>query len=208
MPLREWLVGVLVLVDAALVDFNFATLAKADVRPVGTDAKEAALRHVRNYFHNNAAEMKRVVETEVDVSLEKEGYILTGAVDLVLADDGSLEVLDFKAQRRPADDDPVRETYYQQLCIYAHILEQRRGRRPDRLSLYWTAEETRARALMTFDYRPADVAGAVAHFDSVVAAVQAQQFDVTRPPPSTVCKECDFRSYCVAVGTVSAKEIA
>lgn len=193
---------------AGLFEFNFRHLAKKDVRPIGATAKAAALRQVHDYFRNNRHEMTRVIETEVDVSLEKEGYILTGAVDLLLADDGSLEVLDFKSQARPDDGERVLRTYYQQLCIYAHILEQRRGRQPDRLLLYWTAERTRERALMSFDYRPDDVVGAVAHFDAVVAEVQAQQFDVLQLPPRTVCKECDFRSYCVSTGTIDAKVIA
>jgi hypothetical protein len=58
---------------------------------------------------------------------------------------------------------------------------------------------------MSFDYRPEDVAEAVAHFDSVVAEVQAQHFDVLRPPPRTVCEDCDFRSYCVSVGTIEMR---
>lgn len=191
----------------ALFEFNFRHLASKDVRAIGETAKAAALLQVRNYFAENQDQMTRVVDTEVDVSLEKEGYVLTGAVDLLLADDGSLEVLDFKSQRRPADNDPVVPTYYQQLCIYAHILEQRQGRRPDRLLLYWTGEPTRRRALMNFEYRPEDAAHAAAHFDSVVAEVQAQHFDVVRPPDRAVCKECDFRSYCISQGTIDAKAV-
>ena len=68
----------------ALFEFNFRHLAKKDVRPIGATAKQAAFRQVRSYLHNNRTEMTRVVETEVDVSLEKEGYVLTGAVDLLL----------------------------------------------------------------------------------------------------------------------------
>jgi len=191
-----------------LFEFNFRHLAKKDVRPIGETAKRSALAHVTNYFHNNADQMTRVVEAEVDVSLEKDSYILTGAVDLLLADDGAMEVLDFKSQRRPPEADPVLRTYYQQLCIYAHILEERRGRRPDRLLLYWTGEAKRSKALMSFNYDPADVADAVAHFDDVVAEVQAQRFDVVTPPDKGVCKECDFRSYCVSQGTISPKAIA
>jgi len=190
-----------------LLEFNFRHLAKKDVRPIGETAKRAALGHVTNYFHNNLDQMARVVETEVDVTLEKEGYLLTGAVDLLLASDGALEILDFKSQKRPADGATVLENYYQQLCIYAHILEQRRGRRPDRLLLYWTGESKRARALMSFEYRPEDVYDAVAHFDSVVAEVQAQHFDVITPPDRTICKECDFRSYCISQGTIEPKAI-
>lgn len=192
----------------ALFEFNFRHLSKKDVRPIGATAKQSALAHVTNYFRNNQTEMTRVVETEVDVSLEKDDYILTGAVDLLLADDGSLEVLDFKSQKRPRDGDPLIRTYYQQLCIYAHILAERRGRQPDRLFLYWTGERTRDRALMAFEYQPGDVADAVAHFDAVVAEVQAQHFEVTTPPDRGICKECDFRSYCISQGTIDPKVIA
>jgi CRISPR/Cas system-associated exonuclease Cas4 (RecB family) len=61
---------------------------------------------------------------------------------------------------------------------------------------------------MTFAYRPDDVAHAVAHFDAIVAEVQAQRFDVQRPPPAAICKECDFRAYCAATGTIDARVIA
>jgi DNA helicase-2/ATP-dependent DNA helicase PcrA len=192
----------------ALFEFNFRHLAKKDVRPIGEAAKQAALEHVLNYFSNNLTEMTRVIDTEVDVSLEKDNYILTGAVDLLLGDDGSLEVLDFKAQARPDASDPVIESYRSQLCIYGHILEERRGRRPDRLLLYWTGESTREHALMSFGYQPEVVALAIAHFDDIVADVQAQRFDVRRPPPPAICKECDFRAYCAATGTIDAKVIA
>jgi CRISPR/Cas system-associated exonuclease Cas4 (RecB family) len=59
---------------------------------------------------------------------------------------------------------------------------------------------------MSFEYRPEDVAEAVAHFEAVVEEVQAQHFEVLQTPPRTVCKECDFRSYCVSQGTIDAKE--
>lgn len=187
-----------------LFEFNFRHLARQDVRPIGADARASALRQVLDYVHSNWADMPRVIETEVDVSLEKDDYILTGAIDLVRGDDDALELLDFKAQRRPPDHDPRIESYYQQLCIYAHIVERRRGRRPDRLLLYWTGERTREKALMSFEYVPGDVADAVAHFDDVVHRVQAQEFDVACPPGREICKECDFRALCVEDGTINA----
>ena len=36
--------------------------------------------------------MSRVIETEVDVSLEKDNYILSGKVDLLLGGDGKIGV--------------------------------------------------------------------------------------------------------------------
>src|SRR5207245_676503 len=79
-----------------LFDRTFYFLSLADVRPIGPEARQAAFRQVMNYFRQNQEEMQRVVETEVDVSVEKDGYILTGKVDLLLGRDGKLELLDFK----------------------------------------------------------------------------------------------------------------
>ena len=186
-------------------NFNYRYLLLRETRQIGEEQKKAALKQVLNYWKNNQDQISRVIETEVDVTLEKDGYILNGAIDLVLADDGSLEVLDFKAQSRPSDGNPVINTYYKQLCIYAHLLEKRTGRQPDRLIIYWTGEEDRGRASMTFAYDPKDVDEAVNHFDDVVREIQAQNFTVTTPPDKKVCDECDFRNLCASDGTIQLR---
>ena len=122
-----------------------------------------------NYFRQNQDEMQRVIQTEVDVSLEKDGYILTGKVDLLLGGDGKLELLDFKTSPRPTDSPALLDAYERQLCTYAHILERRYGKRVDRLLLYWTAEERKDKALMAFPYRPERIDEAGRYFDQVVA---------------------------------------
>jgi DNA helicase-2/ATP-dependent DNA helicase PcrA len=146
--------------------------------------------------------MPRVIETEVDVSLEKEQYILTGRVDLLLGEDDKLELLDFKSQPRPQEDDRRLTHYHQQLLIYAHILEQRYGKYPERLALYWTGEAQRDEALMFFPYQPERVVQAGAYFDSVVARILAHDFAVQQLPEAKVCQECDFRVYCQRQGTI------
>ena len=123
-------------------------LCLSDVRPIGDSAKESALTQVMNYFRQNQDEMRRVVEAEVDVSLEKDDYILAGKVDLLLGGDGKLELLDFKTSPRPRNSPGLIAAYERQLCTYAHILERRHGRRVDRLLLYWTSEARKEDALM------------------------------------------------------------
>lgn len=186
-------------------EFNFRYLLLRETRQIGEEQKKAALKQVLNYWKNNQDEIARIIETEVDVTLEKEGYILNGAIDLVRGDDGSLEVLDFKSQPRPDSDSKFVNTYYMQLCIYAHILEQRSGRRPDRLVIYWTAEEDKSKAVMAFAYDPIDVEDAVAHFTQVVKEIQAQNFLVSSPPDIKVCAECDFKTLCQSDGTIKLK---
>lgn len=179
-----------------LFERTFRFLSLSDVRPIGATAKESAFGQVINYFQQNQDEMRRVIETEVDVSVEKEGYILTGKVDLLMGSDGKLELLDFKTSPKPADSHTLLSSYERQLCTYAHILEQRFGKRPERLLLYWTSEPDKSNSLMEFPYRPALVEEAGLHFDSVVGRIQAKKFEITATPEANICKECDLKFYC------------
>lgn len=186
-----------------IFDRTFRFLCLSDVRPIDDTARESAFRQVVNYFNQNRAEMRRVIQTEVDVSLEKDGYILSGKVDLLLGGDGKLELLDFKTSPRPTDSPALLDAYERQLCTYAHILERRYGKRVDRLLLYWTAEEKKHKALMAFPYRPERIDEAGRYFDQVVARIQAEEFRVTQPPEAAICKECDLRGLCHAEGIIS-----
>jgi len=162
-------------------------LVNRGFRPIGPKQQETALSQVLNYYRQNKESFPEIVKTEVDVSLEKENYILTGKVDLLLGGDGKLKLLDFKSQPRPIKDEERLDTYYKQLCVYAHVLEQRYGKRPERLMLYWTGEERKE---------------AGAHFDQVVAKILAEDFSITRPPEPKVCQECDLRAYCEEEGVI------
>lgn len=187
-----------------LFDRTFGFLAKSDVRPIGERAREAALTQVLNYFRQNQDKMSQVLETEVDVSVEKDGYILTGKVDLLMDGDGKLEILDFKTSERPAESPELLASYERQLCTYAHILEERRGIRPERLLLYWTAEPRREDALMEFPYRPELVEQAGIDFDQLVAKIEHGDFRILVPPERKICKECDLRRLCVAQGVIES----
>ena len=158
-----------------------------------------------HYFRQNQDEMRRIVETEVDVSLEKDDYILTGKVDLLLGGDGKLELLDFKTSPRPKASPELLAAYERQLCTYAHVLEQRRGRHVDRLLLYWTSEPRKDDALMTLPYRPERVAEAGRRFDDTVRRIQSGAFAVTTPPEAAICQECDLRALCRAEGIIGAE---
>lgn len=189
-----------------LFEDNFRFLSLSYRRPISGTAKEGAFRQVMNYFRQNQDEMGRIIETEVDVSVEKDDYILSGKVDLLMGGDGKLELLDFKTSPRPKDSPELIEAYERQLCTYAHILEQRRGRRVDRLLLYWTAEKRKQDALMTLPYRPERVAEAGRHFDATVRLIQAGEFAVAAPPEADICQECDLRTLCRADGIIGETE--
>ncbi len=187
-----------------IFDKTYGFLVLTDKRAIGDASKEAAFRQVMSYFTQNQDEISRVIQTEVDVSLEKSDYILIGKVDLLMGRDGKLEVLDFKTSQR-SEDPALLATYEDQLCTYAHILERRHGRRPERLVLYWTAEPTKARAVMEIPYHPEKVEAAGRRFDDVVVKIKADQYKVVTTPERKVCEECDIRSMCVSEGLVSVR---
>lgn len=184
-----------------LFERTFRFLSLSDVRPIGQAAKEGAFTQVMNYFCQNQLEMQRVIQTEVDVSLEKDGYILVGKVDLLLGGDGKLELLDFKTSERSTNPNLL-ATYEDQLCTYAHVLERRYGKNPERLLLYWTAETEKADALMEIPYRREKVEGAGRRFDRVVSNIQAGNFTVNQTPEAKVCKECDLKTLCITDGVI------
>lgn len=190
-----------------LFDRTFRFLCLSDVRAIDDRAREAAFTQVLNYFLQNQSEMARVIQTEVDVSLEKDGYILAGKIDLLLGRDGMLELLDFKTSPRPINSPELIAAYERQLCTYAHILERRHGQRVDRMLLYWTAEARKEDALMVLPYDPRRVEEAGRHFDETVRSIQAQHFEVKVPPPeAAICKECDLRRLCRSEGLIAVTE--
>ena len=192
----------------SLFERTFRFLQLSGRRPIGDQAKELAFTQVINYFQQNQDAMHRIVETEVDVSLEKDGYILTGKVDLLIGGDGKLELLDFKTSPRPTNSSEMISAYERQLCTYAHILEQRHGKHVDRLLLYWTAEAQKEEALMVLPYRPETVAEAGRHFDQTVDRIQTGQFRVERPPEAKICQECDLRMLCHSEGVIGGDHAA
>jgi len=134
------------------------------------------------------------------VSVVKNDYVLTGVVDLVLERNGGLEILDLKTSRRPEPD--YLEICERQLCLYAHALEQRDGKVPERLLLYWTQEPHKEDALMVFPYHAERVEEVVAGFDDIVDCIKAKQFSVVVVPEAHVCKKCDVRNLCIREGLI------
>jgi DNA helicase II / ATP-dependent DNA helicase PcrA len=186
-----------------IFDRTFRFLCLSDVRPIGDAAKESAFSQVMNYFKQNRSEMARIIQTEVDVSLEKDNYILSGKVDLLLGADGKLELLDFKTSPRPKNSPVLISAYERQLCTYAHILEQRHHRHVDRLLLYWTSEPLKQDALLQLPYDTARVKEAGRYFDHVVGCIRKKQFQISMPPEPDICMECDIRGLCKADGVFS-----
>jgi len=178
---------------------NLNTLMKRGIHPLSQQHRQDALDHVLNYIKNNQDELHRIIETEVPITVEKGTYYLTGKIDLLLGEDGKLEVMDFKAQKRPIEpNDPRIKSNVKQLAIYAHVLDQKYDKKPDRLYVYWTGEDNKNKALMHIPIGSHDIDSAGRHFDEVVEKIRNKDFQVRTKPPTRICLDCDFRHNCRA----------
>ncbi len=116
--------------------------------------------------------------------------VVMGSIDRVdVDDDGSLEVIDYKTNKRMQDRERVRASL--QLSIYALACEHLYGRLPTAVTLYFVVPGVRVRVAT----EEIDLDGARHTVARVAAAVRAGAFD---PAPSRACNWCDFRPLCPA----------
>lgn len=185
---------------------NYKALLLSGLRPINKTQKEMAVKQVINYFKQNQDLLKRIKETEVDVSVEKEDYIISGKIDLLMTEKDEFDILDFKTQKKPDSNHPMIDSYIKQLCLYAYILKERYSKPVRKMLIYWTSEEKGKDALMELQYSEDKVEEAGRHFDEIVQRIKAERFKVEHSPDTEkVCKECDFRFYCTQNGIIKFK---
>ncbi len=175
---------------------NYNSLVKSEHTYLAEPQKNAALNQVLRYAERMDGKWATVQQAEVDVSLVKEDYIIEGKIDLVKGADGTVEIVDFKSERKP---DIVRmrerlEHYRRQLQIYAHLIEQRTGQKVSKMHLYYTGEEN-GNPMITYPYTRTAIDGTVAAFDDTVHKILKKEFNHCCDDTKT-CKNCDFRYYC------------
>lgn len=184
----------------AWFDTNYAYLTQRERVYLAPPIRQLALEHVQRYVRRTAGSWSHIREAEVDVSLVKDEYILAGKVDLIQGEGDTVEVVDFKSERKLDVNDPKdRERlnqYRRQLEVYAHIIEQRTGLTVSRTHLYYTSEEG-GNPYISFDKNSRSVERTIAVFDRVVQRIEAKDFAIPERP-AKACSTCDLRHYCDA----------
>ena len=120
-------------------DSNYISLTKTEHTYLAGPQREAALKQVLRYVDRQHGDWSAIQQAEVDVSLVKPDYIIEGKVDLIRGEGDTVEIVDFKAERKP-DMEKMRdrlERYRRQLHIYAHLVEERTGRKVSKMHLYY-----------------------------------------------------------------------
>lgn len=181
-------------------DTNYETLSKTQHSYLAGPQKEAALNSVLRYAERNGSNWDKIQEAEVPVTLVKEDYILEGKIDLIKGDDNTVEIIDFKGQKKPdvnSSDPDIKaqiQQYKNQLEVYAHLVEQKNGVKVSKMHLYYTGEENGVPQI-TFENNKADVQQTINEFEKIVHSIQSKDFN-HRCKNQKTCNECDMRFYC------------
>lgn len=175
---------------------NYAMLSKKERVYLAPSSQHAALRHVMRYFERENGNWDRIKEAEVEISLIKDQYILKGSVDLIRGEHDTVEIIDFKSEKKPdmeKDRDRLRQ-YQNQLEVYAHLVEERTGQKVSRMHLYYTGEDG-GNPYVSFTKDNRAIGKTIARFDDIVARIERQDYAITARP-AKLCQSCDMRAYC------------
>lgn len=179
-------------------EMNYSTMVKQLHTHLSPIPLNAALEQVLRYAERQSKidGWDRVQETEVDVSLVKPDYIIEGKIDLIEGENDTVEIIDFKAEKKPDVIDGYGnvELYRRQLQLYAHIIEERTGQKVSKMHIYYTGEEGGVPTI-TFPRQETAIEATARAFDDTVHKILSKDYNGCSASTKT-CKACDFRYYC------------
>ena len=180
-------------------DANYVHLSQQERLYLNPGAQNAALDHILRYAHRERETWDKLSETEVEVSVVKDAYILKGHVDLIRGADNTLEIVDFKSEQKPdLERDRERiDRYRRQLEVYAHIIEGRTGHKISKMHLYYTGSDN-TNPYVSFDRDAHSINQTMEAFDGIVGRMKNKDFEIAARPDK-ICANCDFKPYCDAM---------
>jgi DNA helicase-2/ATP-dependent DNA helicase PcrA len=164
------------------------------------NSKIAALNQVKRYVERNQGAFSKIVAAEYDVSIPTENFILHGVIDLLRGEGDTVEIIDFKTDKKPdvndSEDMARVANYRRQLEAYSHIVEEKFGKRVSKMHLYYTRTED-ASPYVSWDFDSERVKNTLVKFGETVARIESHQFSNDKVVKcQRLCDGCDMRFYC------------
>lgn len=177
---------------------NYDSLSMQEHSYLDEEHREAALQQVLRYVQRQKKDWTKIQQTEVDVSLVEKDYIIEGKIDLIRGENGTVEIVDFKSEKRPdkrlkANQEKI-EKYHNQLNVYAALVEERTGQKVSRMCLYYTGQD-KGESVISFPYEKKEVEATKKRFDETVHKILEKDYSRCATEKK-VCDNCDFKWYC------------
>lgn len=175
---------------------NYQYLSKRERVYLAESTKSAALHQVESYVEKQKGDWSRLQDAEVDVSLVKDNYILKGTIDLIKGEGDTVEIIDFKSEKKP-DLEKERDAinrYKRQLEVYAHLVEERTDYSVSKMHIYYTGEHN-SNPYLTFNKDSSVINQTIKSFDTIVERIENYDYKI-KERPKKHCGNCDMRFYC------------
>jgi DNA helicase II / ATP-dependent DNA helicase PcrA len=178
---------------------NYNTITKSERVYLNEYIQKLALKQVLAYATRHQNHWDMIKEAEVDVSLVKDEYILKGTIDLIKGKDDTVEIVDFKSEKKP-DINTVSgkeklEKYKRQLEVYSHIVEERTKNKVSNMKLYYTSELDGVPEI-TFEKDYKNINNTIIKFDEIVGKIENKDYTINVRPERKTCNNCDMCSFC------------
>lgn len=175
---------------------NYALISKKERVYLAPSTQKAALKHVLRYYERENEHWDRLRDAEVGISLVKDSYILKGNVDLIRGEGDTVEIIDFKTEKKlNLERDRERlKRHQRQLEVYAHLVEERTGLKVSRMHLYYTGEES-GNPYVSFIKDDKTISKTIATFDTIVSHIENKDYRM-KSRPDKMCPDCDMKPYC------------
>jgi DNA helicase-2/ATP-dependent DNA helicase PcrA len=177
-------------------DTNYINLSRREHSFLAYHIQQAALKQVMNYAEKQYGDWERVMDAEVEVSHVEPEYILRGKIDLIRGEGETIEIVDFKSEKKPdmeADRDRI-ERYHRQLQLYAYIVERKYDVSVSKMHIYYTGE-TEGIPTISFNNRASEMTCTIISLDKTVQQIKCKNFK-GRADSDKICKGCDIRYFC------------
>jgi putative RecB family exonuclease len=173
-------------------EFQSLELPEQEAKEFLDDAAELVSR----YFELEDPNAARAVGVELMLETDLNGMLLRGIIDRLDVDDsGDLVVVDYKTGRAPSE---MREQgRLGAVQTYALLCERVLGRRPSRVRLLYLRDRIAIEAVPSAQSTRGTGIRATAVWTAISRACESDDF---RPHPSGLCRFCNFRHLCPAVG--------
>ena len=177
-------------------DTNYEAISKSQHSYLGKPQLDVALEQVIRYAEKQSENWKKIQDAEVEIGLVKPNYILNGVVDLIEGNEKTVEIVDFKSEKKPDifSDSEKLEKYKRQLQIYAYLIEKKIGKKVSKMHLYYTGEKNGIPTI-TFENRESDIEETIKEFEKVVNKIENKDFK-QKSKSQTICDNCDLRFFC------------
>ncbi|MCC3145800.1 ATP-dependent helicase [Halanaerobium sp. Z-7514] len=174
---------------------NYDNLREHMQQSLAPNIKKEALNQIIRYYKNNQDLIGKISESELNISIEKPDYFISGKIDIIIDDDGKYKLVDLKATK-PEESEEKLEQYRLQLATYANLLKDKHGIDIENAMIYYTGAKNQKEAKMNISIEDKDFQKANDKFDNIVRKIKNEEFILKNLPPKKICSECDFRFFC------------